>query len=232
MFYFHPSEHINTDGMNNDVIQQWQKTFTEWLQQNWLHEDGAHDIEHLHRVWRNCQLINAGEGEQADSLTLLAAAYFHDIVTVPKNDPRRNESSLLSAEKTTVLLRDVFIGFPSENLGGIKHAIHAHSFSANVEPLTPEAKILQDADRLEALGAIGIARLFYTSGKMNAQMFHSTDPSALTRQLDDRQFALDHIELKLLKLPGMMQTATGRKFAEQEAEFIKLFRAKLLAEIG
>ena len=217
--------------MNKNVTHEWQKTFTEWLQQNWLHEDGAHDIEHLHRVWRNCQSINAGEGGQADSLTLLAAAYFHDLVTVPKNDPRRNQSSLLSAEKATALLEDVFIGFPNENLDRIKHAIHAHSFSANVQPLTPEAKILQDADRLEALGAIGIARLFYTAGKMNARMFHATDPSALNREPDDRQFALDHIEVKLLKLPSMMQTATGRKFAEQEAEFIKQFRAKLLAEI-
>jgi len=66
---------------------------------------------------------------------------------------------------------------------------------------------------------------------MASKLFHTDDPMAKNRQLDDRKYALDHFEIKLLKLPAMMQTATGRKIAESRAEFLQLFRTQLLSEI-
>ena len=114
----------------------------------------------------------------------------------------------------------------------VAHAIAAHSFSAGIAPETPEARILQDADRLEALGAIGLARMFLISGRMGGGIVDMDDPMALHRPLDDKAFALDHLEVKLLGLPATMQTRTGRLMAEERAEWMMSFRSRLLAEIG
>jgi uncharacterized protein len=113
----------------------------------------------------------------------------------------------------------------------VYHAILAHSFSAGIAPGTPEARILQDADRLEALGAIGVARVFYTAGQLGAQLFDADDPLAAARGLDDRRYALDHFAVKLLKLPAMMHTAAARRYAEKNAEWMRLFIKKLCSEI-
>ena len=196
------------------------------------HADGAHDLGHFRRVWKAAAEINREEGGPADELILLAAAYFHDIVSLPKNDPRRGESSLLSAEKAGRLLAEVFPDFPAEKIGGVQHAIHAHSFSAGIAPETPEARILQDADRLEAMGAIGVARVFYVAGQLGGQLFDAEDPLAEGRELDDRRFALDHFAVKLLKLPATMHTAAARRHGEQHAAWMRLFIQKLCSEIG
>jgi len=110
------------------------------------------------------------------------------------------------------LLESAFNDFPAEKIKGVHHAIHAHSFSANVLPQTIEAKILQDADRLEALGAIGLARVFYVAGQLNTQLFHPEDPLAEQRIADDTLYALDHFPLKLFKLPSLMHTATPERW--------------------
>lgn len=98
--------------------------------------------------------------------------------------------------------------------------------------MTPEARVLQDADRLEALGAIGIARMFHVAGAMGGGLFDADDPMALHRARDDRAYALDHIETKLLKLVDTMQTAPGRAMANERADWMLSFRTRLLFEIG
>jgi len=216
--------------MTNETLDAWRNQYIGWLEVNWLQKDGAHDMDHLHRVWRNCRKLNAGEGDKADQLILLTAAYFHDLVTLPKNHPDRSGASLQSADKIAELLRSLF-DFPQEKIEGVHHAIHAHSFSANINTRTLESKILQDADRIEALGATGVARLFYIAGKMDTSLYHSDDPLGTNRKLDDKRYALDHIELKLLTLPDTMKTTSGRELAKKEAAYVVSFRQKLLEEI-
>ncbi len=191
--------------------------------------DGAHDLGHLRRVWANARLIALEEGG-ADAEILLAAAFFHDLVNLPKSAPNRAEASRLSAEAAVTFLRGD--GFPEAKLAAVAHAIAAHSFSAALPAETAEARILQDADRLEALGAVGLARMFSVAGQMGAALFDPEDPMALHRPLDDKRFSLDHLEVKLFRLPAMMQTATGRAMAEARAEWMASFRTRLLAEIG
>jgi uncharacterized protein len=123
-------------------------------------------------------------------------------------------------------------GFPHDRLDAVAHAITAHSFSAGIKPETVEARILQDADRLEALGAIGLARMFLISGRMGGGIVDMDDPMALHRALDDKRFALDHLPVKLLHLADQMQTRTGRLMAEERTEWMLSFRTRLLAEIG
>ncbi|MEO5613423.1 MAG: HD domain-containing protein [Cypionkella sp.] len=190
--------------------------------------DGAHDLGHLRRVWARAKLI--AMDEPCDLQILLAACMFHDLVNLPKSHPERARASTLSAEAACHFLR--LDGFPAAKLSAVGHAIAAHSFSAAITPMTAEARVLQDADRLEALGAIGIARMFHVSGAMGGGLFDAEDPMALNRPRDDRAFALDHIETKLLKLVDTMQTAPGRAMAIERSDWMLSFRTRLLFEIG
>lgn len=192
-------------------------------------DDGAHDVNHLHRVWQTAQKLLA-DYPQADAMVVQAACYLHDIVNLPKNHPERAQASRLAAQLACEKLAKA--GFPLNKLDGVRHAIEAHSFSAAITPMTIEAKIVQDADRLDALGAVGLARLFYTAGRMGSALAHPADPLAERRELDDRTYALDHIEVKLAKLPSSMQTAAGRKLGEAQLEWLRTFRRTFVAEWG
>jgi uncharacterized protein len=189
--------------------------------------DGAHDISHLERVWRNAQALLAGHPD-ADALSVMAACYLHDLVNVPKDDPERAQASRKSARLARHQL--AWLGFPADRLDAVAHAIETHSFSAALEPGTIEAKIVQDADRLDSLGAVGLARMFYIAGRMGSALAHADDPLARERPLDDRAYSLDHIETKLAALPGMMQTEAGRALGAQRLAALTDFRAQFVAE--
>lgn len=191
--------------------------------------DGAHDLGHLRRVWRQAQVIAMDEAG-VDRVVLQVSCFLHDLVNLPKNHSDRTAASRLSADAAVDWLGAQ--GFSAEKLPAVHHAIAAHSFSARIPADTPEAHILQDADRLEALGAIGIARMFHVAGAMGGALFDDADPMALGRALDDRAFALDHLQVKLFGLVDTMQTATGRAIATERAEWMASFRTRLLTEIG
>ncbi|HAS1783353.1 TPA: phosphohydrolase [Enterobacter cloacae] len=210
-------------------LAQWQHRFERWLDENHFTDDAAHDIAHFRRVWVTAQNIMAEL--RVDPLVVLTACYFHDVVSLPKNHPDRSRSSLLAARKTREILRRDFPDFPPERYAAVEHAIEAHSFSAGVAPQSLEAKIVQDADRLEALGAIGLARVFAVSGALGVALFDADDPFAGARPLDDKTFALDHFQTKLLRLPDTMQTPRGRELARHNADFLIQFMAKLSAEL-
>lgn len=210
-------------------LYHWQQRFEAWLSQHHGQEDAAHDISHFRRVWATAQQL--AEETAADRLVILTACYFHDIVSLAKNHPERSRSSAMAAEKTLAILQSAFPDFPPERYAAVLHAIEAHSFSAAIAPQSEEAKIVQDADRLEALGAIGLARVFAVSGALNNSLFDARDPFADRRELDDKTYALDHFQCKLLRLPKTMQTEKGRAMAVRNARFLVQFMAKLSAEL-
>ena len=208
-----------------ETIEQWKSAFESFYKENPL-VDGSHDISHFRRVWK---LANRFASPSDDRLVILAACYFHDIVSYPKNDPRRQRSSQDAAiEAERILLG---LGFPNDKIANVKHCIEAHSFSANIPIQTSEAKAVQDADRLEALGAIGLARTFYVAGLMKSKLFCTEDPFAESRELDDQNFAIDHFEVKLLKLPQTMKTQAGKAEAELRASVLTRFLKDLRAEL-
>ncbi len=108
----------------------------------------------------------------------------------------------------------------------------AHSFSAGIAPETLEAKVVQDADRLDAIGAIGVARCFATAGAMGSSLFDSDDPFAENRPLDDTRFAVDHFTTKLFKLPEMLNTAAARAEAEGRVDVMRRFLSDLSTEVS
>lgn len=190
-------------------------------------DDGSHDVAHLHRVWKNIRQISQDEGE--DLQILCAAVLLHDCVAVEKNSPQRHLASRMAADKASTVL--TALGWSIAAIEKTTHAIEAHSFSAAIIPQTLEAKILQDADRLDAIGMIGVARCFYIGGRMRSALYDAADPLAQQRQYDDKRFTLDHFETKLFKLQEGFQTTTGRKMAALRTDRMRRFLSELLEEI-
>lgn len=218
--------------INGTALELWEARYIQYLAQHYSGTDAAHDTGHFRRVWRHALKINEGEGGTADNLVLLTAAYFHDFINLPKNHPDRSKASQLCAARVQQILEEDFPDFPEGKIPGVIHAILTHSFSAGIPPETQEACILQDADRMEALGAIGLSRVFYTAGQMNASLFDPEDPLAQHREADDKRYALDHFQIKLLRLPALMRTATGKAIATAEAAYLQTFLDKISTELS
>lgn len=206
-------------------LMDWKQQFENYLME-YPSVDGSHDLSHFKRVW---SLAEQFSSERDDKLVIMAACYFHDIVSYPKNSPIRSLSSQHAAQKSREIL--LAMNFPEEKLDSVHHCIEAHSYSSGIKPKTSEAKIVQDADRIEALGAIGLARTFYIAGQMETKLFCAEDPFAKHRELNDKEFAVDHFYEKLLKLPETMQTQGGRKEAEKRAHVLKRFLQDLEQEL-
>lgn len=190
-------------------------------------DDGAHDLSHLQRVWASVRRLQREEG--GDLQVLLAAALLHDCVAVEKDSPLRSSASRLSAARAGEVLAD--LGWPTERIAAVRHAIEAHSFSAAITPTSLEARILQDADRLDAIGLIGVARCFQVSGRLGRALYDAEDIDARQRPQDDQRFALDHFHTKLLGLASGFQTTAGARLAQQRharmVAFLDAFREEV-----
>lgn len=199
--------------------------------------DPAHDLLHVNRVVATATRL--AEAEHADPLVVIPAAWLHDLVDVPKDDPKRAHASRLSADAAVDFLREQ--GYPTDRLEAVRHAIEAHSFSARLEPKTKEAEVVQDADRLEALGAIGIARCFATGTSMHRPFYDADDPFGADwtdpavpprREPDDRANTLDHFWTKLFRVAETMRTEAGRREAARRAETMRRYLNELRREMA
>lgn len=217
---------------------QWERLVIERLRVQMADADPAHGLEHVRRVVRNACLISRNLGNslgsagsrEVDFEVLLPAAWFHDCVYVPKNSAQRSEASRLAADRAVEMLSD--FSYPAVKFPAIAHAIEAHSFSAKIPCRSLEAQVLQDADRLEALGAIGLARCLMTGGSMGQRLYHPEDPFPTSREPRDDQQSVDHFFAKLLKLPSTMQTQAGKQIASERARYLVAFLEQLSREIG
>ena len=189
--------------------------------------DPAHDLAHVRRVVNTAKRLAVESGARLD--VVVPAAWLHDVVLVPKNDLRRSRASALSAEAAVKYLAE--IKYPSADLAAIGHAIHAHSFSANVRPETLEAEVVQDADRLDGLGAIGIARCFATAGVLKRRFYADEDPFCTTRPPDDAHFTVDHFFAKLFNTVRTLRTEAGRAEGARRADVMRRYLADLRGEI-
>lgn len=191
--------------------------------------DPAHDHAHFIRVVTTAKRL--AETEKARLEIVVPAAWLHDLVNVPKNDPRRSQASRLSAQAARGFFET--IGYPRELWDEIGHAIEAHSFSAQIEPKTVEAAVVQDADRLDGLGAIGLARVFSVGGLLSRRIYEPTDPFAQKgRKLDDLENTIDHFFVKLFKTAETLRSSAGREEGKRRAEFMKAYLVELGREVG
>lgn len=192
-----------------------------------MDNDSAHDFEHVMRVYKNAQKIC--KKEKANEKLVLTATLLHDIVSYPKSDKRSKLSSIHSAKKSKQILKKY--DFSNEEIIIISNAIRDHSFSQNKVPATLEGKILQDADRLDAIGAIGIARVFATGGSLKRPFYNTDDPFCKTRKPDDKTWAVDHFYEKLLNLESLMNTKSGKMEAKRRTKILKNYLKQLKQEI-
>ncbi|ENM8494723.1 HD domain-containing protein [Vibrio parahaemolyticus] len=207
-------------------LSQFEPLFLEFMQQE-MQVDAAHDIEHVKRVVKTAKQLC--DEENADIAIVLPAAYLHDCFTYPKDHPNRKQSSAIAAKKAIAYLES--IQYPQHYHDAIAHAIEAHSFSANIRPNTLEAQIVQDADRLDALGAIGVTRCIQVSTHFNAQLYNDNDMFAKERELNDKQFIVDHFQTKLFKIVDTMNTESAKLEANKRKAFMQTYLKQLHDEV-
>ncbi|HCH1527896.1 TPA: HD domain-containing protein [Vibrio parahaemolyticus] len=207
-------------------LSQLEPLFLEFMQQE-MQVDAAHDIEHVKRVVKTAKQLC--DEENADIAIVLPAAYLHDCFTYPKDHPNRKQSSAIAAKKAIAYLES--IQYPQHYHDAIAHAIEAHSFSAKIRPNTLEAQIVQDADRLDALGAIGVTRCIQVSTQFNAQLYNDNDMFAKERELNDKQFTVDHFQTKLFKIVDTMNTESAKLEANKRKAFMQTYLKQLYDEV-
>jgi uncharacterized protein len=189
--------------------------------------DPAHDWPHIGRVAATARQLAAGQPVNLECL--LAAVYCHDLVNLPKDHPQRKEASQLAAREAAPHLTAA--GFDHAEIELIQTAVIQHSFSRGEKPSCLEAAILQDADRLDALGAIGVLRCAAVNARMGSSFYEPLDPLAEERELDDKRYMVDHYFVKLFKLPELMNTDQGKRLAETRVAYMRDFLRELLGEI-
>ncbi len=178
-----------------------------------MSKDAAHDWYHIERVYRNG--LRIGRTEPAvDQLVLQAALVLHDIgeKTIDKGNAIVDET--LIGQILTPL------GVPVTKLPAIVIAINEHSFTRRAKPSSLEAAIVQDADRLDAIGAIGIARAFAYGGANDRALYAPDDPTNTIQHFDD----------KLFKLRSLMNTNEGQRLADERHEYMQGFVATFMQE--
>jgi len=208
-------------------MMNFEKLFSDKIQDILGYKDSAHDLAHVTRVVSTAKKLAVEEGANLE--VVVPAAWLHDLVNLPKDHPDRKKASVLAADEALIFLQSV--NYPQKYFTEIHHAICAHSFSANIKPETIEAHIVQDADRLDALGAIGLARLFSITTQLGKPFYDFNDPFAANRPLNDKDFGIDHIYTKLEKITHSMNTHSARVEALRRFKFIEEFLDELKKEI-
>lgn len=197
-------------------------------------QDLAHDADHVWRVYAWAVTLARAEGHDVEACG--AAALVHDLVNIPKESRDRPLGGELSAVAGRELLEEA--GYETDVVACCVEAVRTSSWSRGLAPTGPVGAVLQDADRLDAIGAVGIARNFACAQAMSSRgapgrFYDPADPFGEgDRPLDDVAHALDHWFLKLLRLREGFHTETARAEAERRHGFLRAFVAELRAELA
>lgn len=189
--------------------------------------DPSHDFQHALRV-RNLA-VRIAVAEKADLDVVIPAALFHDIIVFRKDSARSRSESDESADLAEKILGELK-GYPAAKIAQVGACIRECSFSKGIMPETLESKILQDADRLEATGAISIMRTFSSGGQMNRRFYDVADPFCAQGAVPFRS-DLDLFYRRLLVVGRGMHTATARRLAQRRTLFLRKFLHELRLEL-
>lgn len=218
------SSKLLCNNMKNDL----KSCLIEIAHQRQTKTDPSHDVNHVIRVMNLAEKI--ATSVNADLEVVLAAACFHDVIVYPKNSPQSKNETDESAQLASTLLREID-GYPIEKIENVQLAIRQCSYSKGIIPDLLEAKVLQDADRLEATGAISIMRTFSSGGQMNRPFYRSEDPFCEKGEPVPHGSGLDLFYRRLLLVEKGMHTDLARKMAKRRTEFLHAFLQELKIEL-
>jgi uncharacterized protein len=192
--------------------------------------ESAHDFDHVLRVLALAERLARAEGANIEIVR--AAALLHDITRADEDARRGGDHAQTAAARA----RDILLarGMAPEQADAVAHAIAAHRFRGTTPPQTLEAKILFDADKLDSIGAIGIARAYAISGILNQRLWSQVAPDAMaTRdQHNSSHTAAAEFVVKLSQVHERIYTASARPIAEERHAFMTEFFARLGREVN
>lgn len=193
--------------------------------------DKSHDLEHMRRVFNLGMRIAKSETIQVtDYDILIPALIFHDSVIFRKDDPRNNLAPSKSADLAEVLLKSV-PGYPEIKIKGVKDCIQECSFSNGIEPSTWESAILQDADKLESVGALAIMRTFSSGGEMNRPFYNPLDPLCKGEVTEKVGASIELFKKRLFVVAKTMSTNEGKRLAQKRVTFLRSFWERYKEEL-
>jgi len=184
-----------------------------------------HDKYHVERVYNLATRL--AQEERADLDVVKAAVLLHDIARAMEDEGTIDDHAKEGAKMARKILEEV--NYPEQKVADVIHCIEMHRFRKGLMPKSLEARILQDADRLDIIGAIGIARVFARGGWGNKPIY---DPSVPPKAKYDGKSdsSVNHIYEKLLKIKDTMNTKTAKKIAEERHRYVEQFLERLLKE--
>jgi uncharacterized protein len=205
------------------------KSIENYVVEQLLSVDAGHDMSHINRVLTNARIIN--QEENGDAFLVEAGVLLHDVTDEKFFDKVAAEEKLQDFLKEQGMADDVV----GQLLDIIRHVSFGNEFDCSV-PLTLEQKIVRDADRLDAIGAIGIARTFHYGGSKNREIFNADIPPQCYQSTSEYRNSqgptVNHFYEKLLLLKDRMETESGRKMAEKRHLFMLKYLEEFYDEIG
>ena len=187
--------------------------------------DAAHDFDHVLRVLALAERIGQAEGAAMEIVR--AAALLHDVARAEEE-----RTGACHAKVGAEQARQILAGHPADKVEAVAQAIASHRFRSNeVVPQTLEAKVLYDADKLDAIGAIGIARAYALAGRRGQRLWAKTPSGSLAESQPTDHTPVHEFTFKLSQLKDALFTATARQIAEERHRYLVEFFARLEEEV-
>jgi len=218
---------IAASGQNEAAFSAMMAEVKKFAQSYFRGARGSHDWEHTLRVGRLCERIGPAEG--VDMTVLMIAAYLHDVGRYHQD---QSNGAVCHAEEGVKIAGPMIASLPlaparKEN---IIHCIRAHRFRGENRPRTREARVLFDADKLDAIGAVGVARAFMFAGEVGAVLHNPEIDIEQSRPYSKDDTGFREYKVKLSKIGRRILTAEGRKLARKRHAFMKNFFDRFLEE--
>jgi uncharacterized protein len=174
--------------------------------------------------------IRIGVKENADLEILKFAAILHDI---GRKDQDESNGKICHAERSAVLAKELLEkgNIDEEKINKVIHCIETHRFRGNKIPVSKEAKILSDADKLDSIGAIGVGRAFLFAGEVGAKLHNRDSVLEETQPYTVEDTAYREFMIKLSKIKDRMLTQEGKRLAEERHKFMTEFFDRMNKEI-
>jgi uncharacterized protein len=196
----------------------------EEARQYYTDTDAAHDFDHVLRVLALAERIGQAEGAAMEIVR--AAALLHDVARAEEE-----RTGACHAKVGAERARQILAGHPADKVEAVAQAIASHRFRDEVVPQTLEAKVVYDADKLDAIGAIGIARAYAMAGKRGQHLWAETPAGSLAESQSPYYTLVHEFTFKLSRLKEALFTATGRHIAEERHRYMVEFFARLEEEV-